>query len=1048
MRKDFTFELSPSKVNSLAYSIGNGSYHSLYYTTMPGKYSSKILDSFMFLSKHDQIYEHDALLSFNKLIDTNMSKDTYNTFNVLSKKQNIPNDNKFLSNKYKNKFMNIRNDMLNIDFKTYKNVYYQNSIYAKRDDPGLLIANGLHLNKTSISINDNSYTKTVKKAYDSSKINIADSYFVYKNINGALVNEDVKTHKTVNNKFTIYDNIYLNSHNASIKIIDYELYLYKYNNGIHIFDSILLKNGINNNLYMSKDYMELDKYYNGIYTENTDIHLSKHYNGVYTKNTDMNLSKHYNSILVINESYLLNKNNSNAFIYNSDKIINKNNIIINYYNDYINLYKHTHTININNDNITARHGLKGMVSLKDMLITKDTFRTSFEGTNQSLSKISTKLFNNTKNDFVYKAYKDTSINTILYIKKYTDGNSTRRLFYQNENIFISKKIFDLRYEYECELITKSMHNFQYQYNNSFISKNMHNFQYQYDNTFASKKMHDFQYQYQDYFISKNMHFMSYQYEDYFINKYNKPIVTYANVTINKYSKPIVTYNSSYIKKNSIDIFKNQHYELLSKNPNPITLNNNITINENSKAINMIENIFINTNDKPIDIMNNFFIKYIEDGIYFDEGFILDRERKPMYEDNNIRIDVPLKNTFYNVMESIDLDRKHTYINDVIDIKKDIKEVFIDYDNLFVHVIHYDPEGPKTEYKLTGKTDELILPHNDFKYETYLPKLIENDGTVNPRYIKAFDTTKNRYTVSIPVENPIDIYAAIGREYLDLDTGILECIIRKVKDIWKKNMYKYIVMFAPDALKDIMNILFDYITEIFVSKNEYDQAIRCLQLFRWYAEMAVLNNCDYDMYFDSKTIKIDYYNKDLADLDDIIILNNMDIDDSYLLESLDTTKPCNIIFKNTKKGIVPTLYLHMRLYNINGKSSISIIEDEKLISETIYDAGIHELDLELKDKIIIIFDPTEDNQNMAIANASVLNYPEDSFNVLYKGRFGDINNVMQELLNELKIYNNVTSDVRNKFRNISPTTVAIDTLIKYFETHHENKDKGKRLITKK
>jgi hypothetical protein len=55
----------------------------------------------------------------------------------------------------------------------------------------------------------------------------------------------------------------------------------------------------------------------------------------------------------------------------------------------------------------------------------------------------------------------------------------------------------------------------------------------------------------------------------------------------------------------------------------------------------------------------------------------------------------------------------------------------------------------------------------------------------------------------------------------------------------------------------------------------EHAQRCMQLFRWYCEMAILNNCEYELVFDTTKIAVDYYNKSLGDFENIMTFNNMD-----------------------------------------------------------------------------------------------------------------------------------------------------------------------------
>ena len=233
----------------------------------------------------------------------------------------------------------------------------------------------------------------------------------------------------------------------------------------------------------------------------------------------------------------------------------------------------------------------------------------------------------------------------------------------------------------------------------------------------------------------------------------------------------------------------------------------------------------------------------------------------------------------------------------------------------------------------------------------------------------------------------------------------------------------------------------------INKAKYmADADRCMQLFRWYCEMAILNNCEYELKFDTTKIAVDYYNKSLGDFQDILTFNNMEITDNYIIEPTDESQPCGLEF--TKDIVSPAPYnLSFRLYNINTSSSISIIDDTGATEVKNYAPGIHDITIALKNKVIINHTPTDSNQSINVANIVIDNKTIRGFTVNYKGIFGEVNSVMQDLLSSMLIVGTVSDAVKNQFKDVSPVTVAVDKIKQYFELHHEDKLKGKRLITK-
>ena len=327
-------------------------------------------------------------------------------------------------------------------------------------------------------------------------------------------------------------------------------------------------------------------------------------------------------------------------------------------------------------------------------------------------------------------------------------------------------------------------------------------------------------------------------------------------------------------------------------------------------------------------------------------------------------------------------------------------------------------------------------------------MINEDGTVNFKYVKEYDAKTGEYTVSIPVENPIEIYANIGRDYLDLDVSTLELVVYIVKNIWKDNMFRYTSMSAQDSLKDMLVKLDHTLNNQYdLNKKKREEAKRCIQLFRWYSEMAILNNCDYVLKFDTKKVAVDYYNKDLGELVNNIEFTNMHISDEYIIEPIVAKGRASITFKNNAIVPGPPLKLSFKLYNINTSSSISIIEDGQTKVLT-YKEGIHDLSFDLKEKIILNFTPLNQNQSINVANLFIDNISMRGFTVTYKGRFGEINSVMQEMLDNILVIGDVPESIKEKLKDVAPVTAAVDRLLQYFELHHKEKLKGKRLITKK
>ncbi len=639
-----------------------------------------------------------------------------------------------------------------------------------------------------------------------------------------------------------------------------------------------------------------------------------------------------------------------------------------------------------------------------------------------------------------------------------------------EDTWVNKNIHDSSIIYDYPWVSKNMHDSSIVYDYPWVSKNMHDSSIVYDYPWISKNMHDSSIVYDYPWVKKDRHDSSIVYENQFaaktakdiyvdsyilnVDKASRGIYLDENIHIDRISKGIrFDDNLTYIDKSAKGIGTEEDLFIGRDSSKALIDDNGLTADYDSREIAIEEIEFVDIDSKAIELFKQVSAKYYSRGIYIEEEIKLEKEYREIWFDDYCRY-LGLKKEEGGARNDSDIRLnsaiKHGNLDyQGVNISKRKKDTYLPQQSNFLEIIHYeDPDPDKPPVIMTGKIDELILPHKDYKYSNFIKKLINDDGTINWTYVKSYDSATGEYTISIPMENPISIYADIGRDYLDVDVAILEIVIYLVKKVWKDNMYKYIAFSAHDSLKHIMvevdNLLIDY----GLDDHQREEAVRCMQLFRWYAEMAVLNNCEYILKFDTTKISVDYYNKDLGDFQDIITFDNMEITDNYIIEPIDETKTCGITFKNNSINPGLPLNLSFRLYNINTSSSISIIDKDGESSIKTYEQGIHDITEELENRVMVRYIPSSKYQSINIANIVIDNKSIRGFTVIYKGKFGETNAVMQELLDSMLVVGEASDELKEKLKDVSPVTIAISTMVKYFDLHHENKLKGKRLIIKK
>lgn len=631
----------------------------------------------------------------------------------------------------------------------------------------------------------------------------------------------------------------------------------------------------------------------------------------------------------------------------------------------------------------------------------------------------------------------------------------------NDNLWINKNPKETGINKDFEWIKKGYRDSFFSEDHVWIDKDTKKFNINYEFIWADKYNKEVFVSYSYSLAQKDRKHTNIEYKNIFMDKIEKNGSFRDLIYISKADMHSYLDNSLFIDmdmKNSTikdAVFINHEDKYSKIDPslfvsNPIKrgkINKNLFLFEHRAKAKIMEQEFLYLPIHNTHINSTkFAYKPLADG-HINEHVNVEEPDMNTFIDSNLFAGDYASNTYTFNHDWIGQEFKSANANETSEfVEQDFKDTFIDYGNNFVFHVSGD-EGTKPDVDRSGIIDELILPHKDYKYSDYLKKLILPDGSINMMYVKSFDPDTGEYTVTLPIEHPLNIYTDVGRDYLDVDVAILEMTIHMLKEIWKQKMFRYIAMTAQESLKDMLIDLDKKIKDVYENDRKGKaEARRCLQLFRWYSEMAILNNCEYILKFYGKEVEVNFVDKDFRELENIIELNNMHISDNFMLEPINPNEPASVVFNNNQKNLGAPLNMSFKLYNINRNSSISII-DEK-VKDTNYKQGIHEVAIDIKKKAVVGFEPNGEYQSMVITNLKATNYSTNNFSIRYKGVFGETNKVMQDLLDRLLVVGEVSDDLKERLKDVSPVTVALDKLLTYFELHHENKEKGRRLITKK
>lgn len=378
-------------------------------------------------------------------------------------------------------------------------------------------------------------------------------------------------------------------------------------------------------------------------------------------------------------------------------------------------------------------------------------------------------------------------------------------------------------------------------------------------------------------------------------------------------------------------------------------------------------------------------------------------------------------------------------NDFLKIS-DYRHVYVS-DNNQTSVVDENVEDKyiTTNYKSLSGIDELILPHSDFDYTVYEESLILNE-TINPKYIKRIEN--GNVCIKYPIENPIKPFADIATLYMDVAVNTFEYIIKKAYSIWRENIFTYSGMKPDAAVRDLVKQVYANLELHFVDDKELYQAYRVARLFRWYSEMSVLNNSEYMLKLNCREVKPDYVNIDTIDIERVALLENLHLTNNLLIESKSIGKEASINMSCEKYH---PIYLRTKMYVYDGY--VECISNGK---STEYRDAYTELDLEVpigESTLEVKFHPLNENGRVQFSQFEISNYHIESYEIAYKGKVGESNKTIEYLISTLIIAEDAMDNIQANIGNITPIANALESMRRYFELHHEDKTKGKRLINK-
>lgn len=534
-------------------------------------------------------------------------------------------------------------------------------------------------------------------------------------------------------------------------------------------------------------------------------------------------------------------------------------------------------------------------------------------------------------------------------------------------------------------------------------------------------------------------------KDAFIEKDNITI----SIKKKKTSKAKKDINATIIKKAFLEYTELSIYKKIID-----TALNNTEININT----IIKNITIEKDkwiNRKIYIGNTFntqinVTKIYEAFLVNDEMFISKAVETEVFETPDLSI-TRQKDINVNTGDYIFITKQqyetNKYVSELKQMQKLAKDMERPVEKTYnwAYVYQYeDPIDPNYEYY---GLDELLLPEKDVDYSTF-EDIIFDKETMKPRNpIKILDD--NTFIAKYPIKHPTPDYEKTGIIYIDVPSELMYDIFMKFYQIWYANIFKFGNMSMVASLKLMLDYIYSYIILSYSGTEYLEPALRVFRQIRWFGETSVMHNAQYKITCEYEDLK-----------------SNLQTGECQIKNELSG------FYVNTALKVLSTISTsigneaYIKLYAYNR-------EDSKISFSVSFSGG--NVDVYINDNYIdtiysnhsfISYElPATDTENIIVLKRSASNNTGFCYVgniIIEKGMYKNLsieydpdlragNMPLNDVVNKMVILANMYDNEAEVFEQFRKGNLAISELYKklenYWELHHANKEKGKRLTIK-
>lgn len=367
-------------------------------------------------------------------------------------------------------------------------------------------------------------------------------------------------------------------------------------------------------------------------------------------------------------------------------------------------------------------------------------------------------------------------------------------------------------------------------------------------------------------------------------------------------------------------------------------------------------------------------------------------------------------------------------------------------------------------------DELLLPENDTKYENF-KEIIFDAEKMRPRNpVKEIDDTT--FIAKYPIRHPsrdhfsdlainYEASAYKWENYYGIKTEIMHICFLKYYRIWETKMFEFSTMTMEQSVNQMLEYMYAWMIDYF-PLEELEEAFRVLRLIRWYGETAIIQNSQYIISYEYGILESKLTSgKCLVPCD-----LHQDIDDGKTNDTMYVDSSLGVIRNNPVYIGNGPAYVEFYIDNkknttftfslSNTVGSVNIYINDTLVDQKSFSALNLMYDLPAIDdtNVIRIEKPAGHNLNnmFYIGNIKIPNCSFKDLSIQFDPQMRAGNKPLDVVAKKMVKFAQLHENRDEVYDMIFKANLGINEvykkLLEYWELHHADKVKGKRLTIKK